>query len=134
MDSPSPLPALPIQYADFAIWQRSWLKGEELERQLSYWRAQLANLPVTALPTDHPRDREPSFAGNFKPITVPSNVANALRQVGARERATLFMLLLASFYVLLFRYTDNDDLVIGSPIANRTHRDTADLTHFSFTT
>ncbi len=118
----SPLPALPIQYADFACWQREWLQGEVLEEQLAYWRTQLGDkLPVLELPTDRPRPATPSHRGAREFIDLSPALSEGLKSLGRAEGATLFMTLLAAFQTLLFRHTGQDDLVVGTDIANR-HR------------
>jgi amino acid adenylation domain-containing protein len=116
---PSPLPELPIQYADFAVWQRDWLRGEMLEEQLSYWRNQLRDLPVLQFPTDWPRPTVLSYEGSLHTLWLPGSLANALRDLGAREKTTLFMTVLAAFNVLLSRYTGQEDIAVGTPVANR---------------
>jgi amino acid adenylation domain-containing protein len=122
-DKPSPpsfLGELPVQYADFAIWQRRWLAGEVFETHLRYWRRQLGGeLPVLNLPTDKPRPEVQSFRGSSKSLQLPIPVTEALNELSKREGVTLFMLLLAAFKALLSRYTEQSDIVIGSPIANR---------------
>ncbi|MEH2216131.1 MAG: amino acid adenylation domain-containing protein [Nostoc sp.] len=117
---PSPLPALPIQYADFAIWQRDRIQGEFLATQLNYWQQQLkGELPVLQLPTDRPRPKVTTFSGAKQYFTLSKALTDVLRQLSQREDATLFMSLLAAFNILLYRYTDQEDILIGSPIANR---------------
>src|SRR6185503_1558579 len=117
---PAALEELPIQYADYAVWQREWLREEVLERQLSYWREQLAGAPaVLELPSDHPRPAVQSFRGSFEPLTVPEEVTARLKELSRREGVTLFMLLLGAWQVLLSRYTGTADVVVGTPIANR---------------
>ncbi len=117
---PSPLDELPIQYADYAVWQREWLRGEVLERQLNYWREQLAGAPVVLeLPSDHPRPSVQSFRGSFEPVSVPAELTAQLKELSRREGVTLFMLLLGAWQVLLSRYTAAEDVVVGTPIANR---------------
>ncbi|HKH48745.1 MAG TPA: amino acid adenylation domain-containing protein, partial [Thermoanaerobaculia bacterium] len=119
---PSPLPALPVQYADFARWQRAWLRGEVLERQLAYWREALrGRLPVLDLPADRPRPAVQSFRGATRAFALPVGLGAALRGLGRGERATLFMTLLAVFEVLLHRLSGQDDLLVGTPVANRNH-------------
>jgi amino acid adenylation domain-containing protein len=119
-DGPSPLAELPVQYADFAAWQRRWLAGEVFETHLRYWRRQLGGeLPVLNLPTDKPRPEVQSFHGSSQSLQLPVPVAEALNALAKREGVTLFMLLLAAFQALLSRYTEQSDIVIGSPIANR---------------
>jgi amino acid adenylation domain-containing protein len=117
---PSPLPDLPVQYADFAHWQRSWLDGQGLEMQLEYWRKQLAGAPpLLELPTDYPRPVVPTRRGAHTSLMVSDDVAEPLRLLGRAEGATLFMTLLAAFDILLARYTTQTDIVVGTPIANR---------------
>ena len=120
-DAESPLPDLPIQYADYAIWQREYLQGAELERQLSYWRGRLSGrLPVLELPTDRPRPSVQSYRGATLSFEIGERLSEELKRAAQREGATLFMLLLAAFKVLLYRYTAEEDIIVGSPIANRT--------------
>jgi len=117
---PSPLPTLPIQYADFAAWQRRWLRGETLETQLGYWRQALAGAPVVLdLPTDRPRPPAPSHRGARCRLDLPERLSEALQTLGRGEGATPFMTVLAAFMVLLQRYSGQDDILIGTPIANR---------------
>jgi amino acid adenylation domain-containing protein len=117
---PSPLDDLPVQYADFAEWQREWLRGEVLERQLTYWREQLAGAPpVLELPTDYTRPNSQTFRGASHTIELTIELSTALRALSKTENATLFMPLLATFLVLLQRYTGQDDIVVGTPIAGR---------------
>jgi len=119
-DKSSPLAELPVQYADFAVWQRRWLAGEVFETHLRYWRRQLGGeLPVLNLPIDKPRPEVQSFRGSSQSLQLPVPVAAALNTLSKREGVTLFMLLLAAFKALLSRYTEQSDIVIGSPIANR---------------
>lgn len=116
----SPLPALPIQYADFAVWQRQWLQGEVLQKQLDYWRRQFADLPdPLELPTDYPRRAVQSFRGGREYFSLSEKVSKELKELGQREGATLFMTLLAAFQLLLHQYSGQDDIVVGSNIANR---------------
>jgi amino acid adenylation domain-containing protein/non-ribosomal peptide synthase protein (TIGR01720 family) len=127
---PSPLPELPIQYADFALWQRQSLTGDFRERQLSYWREQLSELPVVQLPADRPRPAMQSFRGARYLFGIPEPVAGALRALSASEGATLFMTLLGAFQVLLSRYCGLEDIPVGSPIAGRTRSETEGLIGF----
>ncbi|HYO51945.1 non-ribosomal peptide synthetase, partial [Archangium sp.] len=127
--SPSPLPELPIQYADYAVWQRSWLSGEVLEAQLAYWRKQLAGAPaVLELPTDHPR---PAFRSTRGALAVgplyPAALIQALRGVAQKEGVTLFMLLEAVFHTLLHRYSGQDDISVGTTVTGRTRTETEPL-------
>jgi pristinamycin I synthase-3/4 len=125
------LPALPVQYADFAAWQRQWLSGAVLTRQLEYWKAQLAGAPLGLnLPTDRPRPAIQSFRGRIETFEIEADLAADLRKLSNESGATLFMTLLAGFSVLLARYADQWDLVIGSPIANRTRTELAPLIGF----
>jgi amino acid adenylation domain-containing protein len=128
---PSPLPPLPIQYADYAVWQRQWLQGETLHKQLDYWRNQLSDAPpVLDLPTDHPRPALESFRGTTETFQISQEIAQGLRELNRREGTTLFMTLLAAFQVLLSRYTRQEDIVVGSPIANRNHAEIENLIGF----
>jgi myxalamid-type nonribosomal peptide synthetase MxaA len=129
--NPSPLPELPIQYADFAAWQRQWLQGEVLETQLSYWQKQLGDsLPVLQLPTDRPRPKVQTFRGASQSFSIAIEVAEALKALSQQEEATLFMTLLTAFNTLLYRYTLQEDLLVGSPIANRNRQETELLIGF----
>jgi aspartate racemase len=127
---PSPLPELPIQYTDFAVWQRRWLEDEVLPRQLGYWKQQLANLPLVELPTDFPRPAAPTFQGGMQTFQVDSPSYVALKELANRHSATMFMVSLAAFVVVLHRYTGQDDIVIGVPLANRQRRELAPLIGF----
>ncbi len=120
--SPAQLPELPIQYADFAAWQREWLTGDVLHSQLNYWRQQLADASrVLTLTTDRPRPSVQTFAGGTKYFQIDRQLTQQLKQLSQQSGATLFMTLLAGFATLLARYSGQDDVAIGSPIANR-HR------------
>jgi amino acid adenylation domain-containing protein/non-ribosomal peptide synthase protein (TIGR01720 family) len=128
---PSPLPELPIQYADYAAWQRGWLAGAIEERQLAYWKERLAGAPrALDLPTDRPRPPSPSHRGARVGLAVPEAVAAGLRRLSRQQGATLYMTLLAAFDVLLHRYTGQTDLVVGTPIAGRTRAETEGLIGF----
>ncbi len=116
----SPLKPLPIQYADFAIWQRQQLQGEVLEIELGYWRSKLqGELPVIQLPADFPRARVQTFQGAIAQFQLSASVTAKLKTLAHKESATLFMTLLAAFKALLYRYTGQTDLIVGTPIANR---------------
>ncbi|HEY6351461.1 MAG TPA: non-ribosomal peptide synthase/polyketide synthase [Candidatus Angelobacter sp.] len=116
----NPLPPLPLQYADYALWQRAWLDEEAVQRELNYWKQKLAGIPEQlALPQDHPRPPWQTFAADSRAITLPAESLEALKQLGQANQATLYMTLLAVFAVLLQRYSGQDDIVVGSPIANR---------------
>ncbi|MFN6566176.1 amino acid adenylation domain-containing protein [Dendronalium sp. ChiSLP03b] len=117
---PSTLPELPIQYADFAIWQRDRLQGKLLETQLNYWKQQLGGkLPVLQLPVDRPRPAVATFKGAKQYFTFSKQLTQALNEFSQQEGCTLFMTLLAAFNTLLYRYTDQEDILVGSSIANR---------------
>jgi amino acid adenylation domain-containing protein len=132
---PSPLPELAIQYADYAAWQRSWLSGEALEAQLAYWKNQLAGAPrVIELPTDRPRPAVRSSRGERRNVSLSPALTSALRDLARREGVTLYMLLLAALDVLLYRYTGQSDIVVGSPIAGRTRAETEGLIGFFLNT
>ncbi|MGB3204148.1 MAG: condensation domain-containing protein, partial [Crinalium sp.] len=116
---PSPLPELPIQYADFAVWQRQYLQGEELNKQLTYWKQQLSGaLPVLELPTDI-RPTVPTFKGAQHLFVLPLSLTEAIKNLCQQEDVTLFMALLAGFQTLLYCYSKQEDIRVGSPIANR---------------
>ncbi|MGB3534213.1 MAG: amino acid adenylation domain-containing protein [Microcoleaceae cyanobacterium] len=128
---PSPLEELPIQYVDFASWQRQWLQGEVLENQLSYWRQQLQNAPtLSELPTDRIRPAVQTFQGASYKFKISSQLLKALKIVSQESGSTLFITLLAVFYVLIHRYTGNEDIIIGSPIANRNRAEIEKLIGF----
>src|SRR6202035_3205714 len=119
--APSPLPEPPIQYADFAAWQREWLRGEALDEQVAYWKDEWAGAPgVIELPADRPRPPLQSAQGASVPVALDRALAGALDALAQQEGASLFMLLLAGFQALLHRYSGQDDVLVGSPIANRT--------------
>ena len=113
------LQPLPIQYPDYAVWQRQWLQGRRLERQLDYWRRQLAHAPALALPTDHPRPPRQTYAGARHVFSLPPALSVQLKTFNQREGATPFMTLLGVFQVLLSRYSGQADILVGTPIANR---------------
>lgn len=128
---PSPLPELSIQYADFAVWQRQWLQGDVLQTQLSYWKKKLdGDLSVLDLPTDHPRSNIPNFQGKQQKLILSEELSHLLKKLSEQEGATLFMTLLAAFKTLLYRYTRQEDILIGSPIAGRNHGETEQLVGF----
>jgi amino acid adenylation domain-containing protein len=125
---PSPLPELPVQYADFAAWQRAWLAGPRLERQLRWWTERLAGAPpLLELPTDRPRSSLRAPRSGREPVRVPPGVAAALRALAAREGATPFMVLLAAWQALLGRRAAQEDVVVGTPVAGRTRAETEGL-------
>ncbi len=125
------LPELPIQYADFAAWQKEWLQGEVLENLLSYWKPQLANLPPNLeLPTDRPYPAMQTFSGNVYTFELPKDLFHALQKMSQGDGASLFMTLLAALKALLFRYTRQEDIIVGSPIANRNRPEVEGLIGF----
>ncbi|HEU4559345.1 MAG TPA: amino acid adenylation domain-containing protein, partial [Longimicrobium sp.] len=127
----SPLPELPVQYADYAVWQREQLEGEVLDRQLSYWRERLAGAPeLLELPTDHPRPPVQTYRGAAVPVELSRELLERLQALGRTEGATLYMTLLGAFQVLLSRYGAGDDVVVGSPIAGRTRGEVEGLIGF----
>jgi amino acid adenylation domain-containing protein/FkbH-like protein len=128
---PSPLAELPIQYADFAAWQREWLRGEVLAEQLGYWKSQIGGAPpVLELPTDRPRPAMQTYHGARKPLELDGRLAKELLHLGRKEDATLFMVLLAAFQTLLHRYSGQEDIVVGAPIAGRNRLETENLIGF----
>ncbi|NLG50016.1 MAG: amino acid adenylation domain-containing protein, partial [Chloroflexi bacterium] len=128
---PSPLPELPIQYADYAAWQRGWLQGDVLEAQLDYWRKQLAGAPpLLELPTDHPRPAMQTYHGATESFAFPAELLERLRALSRAEGTTLFMTLLAAFQTLLYRYSGQEDICVGTPIANRNRADIEGLIGF----
>jgi amino acid adenylation domain-containing protein/non-ribosomal peptide synthase protein (TIGR01720 family) len=126
----SPLEELPVQYADFAVWQREWLQGERLEQQLEYWKQQLRNVPALALPTDKPRPTVQSFRGAEQPFRLSKTVTEALKSLGNQEDCTIFMTLLAAFQTLLHRYTRQQDIVVGTDLAGRNQPEVENLIGF----
>lgn len=117
---PAPLPALSLQYADFAHWQSQWLQGAVLDAPLAYWQRQLADSATLQLPTDYPSPTLPTFQGARSYLPLSATLTHALKALSQRHGVTLFMTLLAAFQALLARYTGQDDIVVGSLIANRT--------------
>ena len=116
---PSSLPELPVQYADYSVWQREWLRGDLLKEQLAYWKQALAELPVLELPTDRPRPTLASYAGRRVRIELGEGLTGGLKELVRREGATLFMTLLAALQVLLYRYSGQEDIAVGVPTAGR---------------
>ncbi|MEO5726166.1 MAG: condensation domain-containing protein, partial [Byssovorax sp.] len=132
---PSPLPELPIQYADFAAWQRRWLQGDALSQLLAYWKTQLAFAPHTLdLPSDRPRPPLRSHRAGRASVVLPRELAASLKELSRRDGATLFMTLLAALQVLLHRYSGQTDILIGSPIAGRARAETEGLIGFFLNT
>src|SRR5262249_9061600 len=119
-----------VQYADFAVWQRNWFQNEGLETQLKYWKAQLAGLSVLDLPTDRPRPPVATQCGGERSMTLPKSILEPVRAFGRAEGATLYVTLLATFQVLLHRYSGQDDIAVGSPIAGRNRPELESLIGF----
>jgi hypothetical protein len=116
----SPMRDLPIQYADFAQWQHQWLRGEILEQKLDYWRSTLGGvLPVLELPTTLPRPSQPTYESARLSSLLPAGLYENLRKLSRRRGVTLYMTLLAAFQTLLYRYTKQDDIIVGTAIAGR---------------
>jgi amino acid adenylation domain-containing protein len=129
--SPSPLPELPVQYADFAAWQRRTLQGETLAAELGYWRRRLAGIPsLLALPTDRPRPAVQTFRGEEISFALPEPLSKAVRALGRSQSSTLFMTLLGAFQALLGRHARQDDVCVGTPVAGRTRREIEPLIGF----
>ncbi len=129
------LPPLPVQYVDFAVWQRRWLEGKVLEDQLAFWKEALGGeLPVMRLPTDYPRPAAADYRGQAQTLFLPRPLAAELGSLARREGATLFMVLLAAFAILLGRLTGQEDMVIGSPIANRNQAEVEGVVGFFINT
>ena len=127
----SPLPELPIQYADYANWQRAWLQGEVLEQQLKYWREQLQGAPpVLELPTDHPRPAVQSLRGRMLKRRLSGELLHQIEALSRREGLTMYMSVLAAFVVVLARYSGERDITVGTPIAGRTRREIEELIGF----
>src|SRR5215217_1019388 len=127
----SPLPELPVQYADYAVWQREQLAGEVLDRQLAYWKERLAGAPeLLELPTDHPRPAVQTYRGATVLVELSLQLLERLQALGQSEGATLYMVLLGAFQVLLGKYAGSEDVVVGTPIAGRTRRETEELIGF----
>ncbi|HZI20310.1 MAG TPA: amino acid adenylation domain-containing protein [Pyrinomonadaceae bacterium] len=127
---PSPLAELPIQYADYAAWQQSWLRGEMLEAQLGYWKRQLQGAPVLELPTDRPRPPVRTFRGGREDVRLRPELSAAIQALSLREGATPFMTLLAAWQLLLARYSGQEDISVGTFIANRNREETENLIGF----
>ncbi|HEU4880807.1 MAG TPA: condensation domain-containing protein, partial [Longimicrobium sp.] len=127
----SPLPQLPVQYADYAVWQRRQLEGEVLDRQLAYWKERLGGAPeLLELPTDHPRPPVQSYRGASVSVELSAELLERLQALGRSEGATLYMTLLGAFQVLLGKYAGSEDVVVGSPIAGRTRTEVEELIGF----
>jgi len=131
VQKPSPLPELPVQYADFAVWQRNWLRGEVFDQLLDYWRQHLANAPARlALPADKPPPAIQTYRGSAEYKSISPELAQSLRDLSNREGATLYMTLLACLNTLLHFYSGERDIVIGTDVANRNRAETESLIGF----
>jgi amino acid adenylation domain-containing protein/non-ribosomal peptide synthase protein (TIGR01720 family) len=126
----SPLLELAVQYADYTVSQKEWLQSPQGKEQLAYWKRQLSGLPVLQFPTDRRRPAEPSYSGATQVLLISEPLSRALKELSNREGVTLFMTLLAAFNVLLFRYTGQEEVVVGSPTANRTRAEVEGLIGF----
>ncbi|HYH80098.1 MAG TPA: amino acid adenylation domain-containing protein, partial [Longimicrobium sp.] len=127
----SPLPELGVQYADYAVWQREQLEGEALDRQLAYWRERLAGAPeLLELPTDRPRPAVQTYRGATVPVELSPELLERLQALGRSEGATLYMVVLGAFQVLLSKYSGSEDIVVGTPIAGRTRKEVEELIGF----
>src|SRR5262249_18586328 len=124
------LPALPVQYADYAAWQRAWLAGPRLETQLDYWRRELSDLETLRLPTDHPRPELETLRGEAHSFTFTPATVRALRRFNRARQATTYMTLLAAFQSLLHRYSGQDRITVGTPIAGRNQVEIENLIGF----
>jgi amino acid adenylation domain-containing protein len=132
---PLPLKELPVQYSDYALWQCEWLQGEILDQQIAYWKEQLAGAPaVLDLPSDHPRPPVQTFSGAHQVFELPAALRDHLKELSRREGVTLFMTLLASFQALLYRYTAQDDICVGTPVAGRNRPEIEKLIGFFINT
>ncbi|NOK23394.1 non-ribosomal peptide synthetase, partial [Corallococcus carmarthensis] len=128
---PSPLPELPVQYADYAVWQRDWLQGEVLQQEVDYWKQKLTGAPpVLELPTDHPRPAVRGNAGALHRFSLQEPLVQSLRALAQQEGASLYMVLLAGWQALLSRYSGQQDVSVGSPVAGRTQAETESLIGF----
>jgi len=127
----SPLTELPIQYADFAIWERDHLRGPLLDERLAYWRQHLhGSLPTLQLPVDRPRPEVPSYRGRHEPIRLGAPLTKSLRDLGRQQGVTLYVVLLTAFHILLHRYSGQLDIIVGSPLANRGRQELENLIGF----
>ncbi|MCA1568706.1 MAG: condensation domain-containing protein, partial [Acidobacteria bacterium] len=128
---PSPLDELPVQYADFAYWQREWLRGETLEAHLDYWKDQLAGAPpMLEMPTDQPRPSVPTFTGGRHSLSFTEELTASLRALSRQEGSTIFMSLLAAYHILLHHYSGKDDILVGTDVANRNRFEVEQLIGF----
>ncbi|KFX80418.1 Non-ribosomal peptide synthetase module, partial [Ralstonia solanacearum] len=126
-----PLPTLPIQYADYAVWQRRWLEGAELQRQGTYWEQALAGAPtLLSLPTDRARPAQQDYAGGSVEVVFDETLSAGLKRLSQRHGTTLFMTVLAGWSALLSRLSGQEEVVVGSPVANRTRSEVEGLIGF----
>jgi amino acid adenylation domain-containing protein len=130
----SPLPELEIQYADYTMWQREWMEGGGLDEQIGYWEKQLAGVSMLQLPTDHPRPLAQSEKGAAVEFAVPAELVEKLKKLGEEQGMTLFMVLLGAFQILLSRYSGQNDITVGTPVAGRSRRETENLIGFFINT
>ena len=128
--APTPLPHLPVQYADFAVWQRDWLQGDVLELQLNYWKRQLADLVTLELPLDKPRPATLGYLGAQHPVRLSPTASAALKRIGQDSGTTLFMTMLTLFQILLARFSGQQDIAVGTPITNRNRTEIEPLIGF----
>src|SRR5262249_8005280 len=127
-DAPSPLSALPIQYADYATWQRQKLATDQVQRQMDYWTSALSGtLPALELPTDHSRPAQRSWRGQRQCLTLEPSVVEAIKTFSRAEGVTPYVVLLAAFKTMLFRLSRQEDIIVGTAVANRQHVDTEGL-------
>jgi amino acid adenylation domain-containing protein/non-ribosomal peptide synthase protein (TIGR01720 family) len=124
------LPPLPIQYADYSLWQREWFSGERMESELAYWRQQLSNASPLELPADYPRPKVQTFRGAKKSTLLAPELLESLRGLTYKESSTIFMAALAAFKVLLYRYSNQPEITVGTPVAGRTQSETESLIGF----
>jgi non-ribosomal peptide synthetase component F len=130
-DRPSPLPEPTVQYADYAAQERAWLQGEVLEKQLAFWREQLKGIPpVLGLPLDRPRPQARTFAGACEMLHISADTLKAIKDLGRQEGATLFMTLIAVFQAMLSKYSGEEQIVVGTDLANRTMPETEQMIGF----
>jgi non-ribosomal peptide synthetase component F len=128
---PAPLPELPIQYVDYAAWQRQWMQGKAQAKQFAYWKESLREpLPRLELPADRPRPRVQTFHGTHQTFAFPQSLAAALTKLGQQENVTLFMIMLAAFNIVLHYYTGSEDIVVGTDVANRNRAEVEGLIGF----
>ena len=128
------LPGLPIQYADYCLWERERMQGQTLEDLLGYWRKQLANPATLQLPTDYSRSKSQTYEGGYEPLAVPAGLVDRLKGICSREGASIFMILLAAFQTLLHRYSGQEDIFAGTVVANRNRKEVGNLVGFFMNT